>query len=405
MKKIILVIAILAVFIQVSYPQVNRKLLGHTDYVNAVCYSPGGRFIASGGFDGTIKIWDTENGVVIKSINTKYKIYKLLFSGNSEQLIAGTVSLNGISSAIDSFIVSYDTRTGKQTDNFNVSSRSPDFYVNENSLITLAPDLLLDSCEYSYDYSLKKYSVKNCYKVILNGYNPADNSLINNIRLDKIHMWTFNSPWALSNDGKSLAVCPENTETQKQAAHNNNIDAKFNQDEAGNIIYFYDLDKKTLVNKVRIVNSYLREKNVLISNDCKYFYYTAIEYTDDVIKVLDINKDEEVKTLKGHEREILCTALHPGGRYLASGSRDNNVIIWDLHTGKSIKILEGHKDNVNYVSFSPNGRYLASASDDKNIIIWDLAKISNDIEAYAVNYDNEAGKEKYLKEEKLFQSK
>jgi len=409
MKKIILAFALLAFMSPLLLAQVSKKLQGHNDYVNTVCFSPGGRYIASGGFDGTIKIWDSESGLVVKNINTNFKIYKLLFSGNADKIIAGTVSLNGISSAIDSFIVAFDLKDGLRIDKFCVNSRSPNFYIDETEdiLKTISPDLQLDSCEFSYDYSLQKYSVKNCYKVIMNNYNLSEKTGKNYIGFNKIHLWTFNSPWALSQDRKSLVVSPENTKSPKQVvAHTNNIDEKFNQDEAGNIVYFYDIDKKSPVNKVRIVNSYQSNKNILISNDCKYFYYTAVEYLNDVIKVLDISKDEEVFSLNGgHKREILCLALHPGGDFLASGSRDNNIAIWDLKTGKLLKTLEGHRDNVNYLSFSPNGRFLASASDDKNVIIWDLAGISGEIKSYELDYDKANGNKKSQNEEQLFLQK
>jgi transducin (beta)-like 1 len=39
-----------------------RTFVGHTDEVNAVCWSPGGRFLASCSDDSTAKIWSVENG-------------------------------------------------------------------------------------------------------------------------------------------------------------------------------------------------------------------------------------------------------------------------------------------------------------------------------------------------------
>ncbi|MFA5404441.1 MAG: hypothetical protein WC358_05865, partial [Ignavibacteria bacterium] len=168
----------------------------------------------------------------------------------------------------------------------------------------------------------------------------------------------------------------------------------------GNLIYFYDIDSKKLINKIKIINSYLKQKNILISDDAKYFYYVAVEYFDDVIKILDINKDEDIKSLKGHSREILCLALHPSGNYIASGSKDNTIRIWDLNSGKTIKVLEGHNDNVNYISFSPDGRFLVSASDDKSVIIWDLSTFSSEIDLYSLKYSLDKGIKKYLIEEK-----
>jgi transducin (beta)-like 1 len=39
-----------------------RTFIGHTDEVNAVCWSPGGIFLASCSDDSTAKIWSVENG-------------------------------------------------------------------------------------------------------------------------------------------------------------------------------------------------------------------------------------------------------------------------------------------------------------------------------------------------------
>ena len=49
--------------------QTGEKILcpvrEHTDYVRAVSWSPGGEWLASGGDDGVINIWDVEKGEVI----------------------------------------------------------------------------------------------------------------------------------------------------------------------------------------------------------------------------------------------------------------------------------------------------------------------------------------------------
>lgn len=41
-----------------------RKLEGHKDEVNAICWSPGGRYLASCSDDSTAKIWTVEDGLL-----------------------------------------------------------------------------------------------------------------------------------------------------------------------------------------------------------------------------------------------------------------------------------------------------------------------------------------------------
>jgi WD40 repeat protein len=44
-------------------------LSGHTDYVYAVAVSPDGSQIASGSFNGEVRIWKTADGSLVKTIN------------------------------------------------------------------------------------------------------------------------------------------------------------------------------------------------------------------------------------------------------------------------------------------------------------------------------------------------
>ena len=45
-----------------SLAVLERKLTGHTDWVNSVAVSPDGKWVASGSDDKTVKIWDIETG-------------------------------------------------------------------------------------------------------------------------------------------------------------------------------------------------------------------------------------------------------------------------------------------------------------------------------------------------------
>ncbi|MBI4613888.1 MAG: hypothetical protein HY720_09790, partial [Planctomycetes bacterium] len=46
----------------------SRTLQGHTGFVRAVAVSPDGKWIVSGSKDETLKVWDAETGFLVDSI-------------------------------------------------------------------------------------------------------------------------------------------------------------------------------------------------------------------------------------------------------------------------------------------------------------------------------------------------
>lgn len=73
-----------------------RTLLGHSNVVNTISFSPDGKYLASGGGeygqDNTIRIWNPQNGELIKEISSKASdgICLLRFTQNSNNLFIYT---------------------------------------------------------------------------------------------------------------------------------------------------------------------------------------------------------------------------------------------------------------------------------------------------------------------------
>lgn len=215
--------------------------------------------------------------------------------------------------------------------------------------------------------------------------------------------WNFNYPVTISDDGKFLAtysILKDYEAENKLKPNRDNKDKNIEHNYKKNKLYIYDIEKKEMIVRTILIDNLPNQKNILLSNEGKYFIYTDKQYFNDVIKILDAEKDKDLRALTGHTNEILCLAMHPNGNFIASGSKDNTIRIWNINTGKEIKILEGHSDNINYISFSPDGRYLSSASDDKTVRVWDLSTISEEMEMYALQYDINKGLKKYIIEAK-----
>jgi WD40 repeat protein len=65
-------------------------------------------------------------------------------------------------------------------------------------------------------------------------------------------------------------------------------------------------------------------------------------------------------------------AYSPGGRWIASGSWDEEVRLWDAATGEACAVLS-HPSLVRTLAFSPDGTWLVTGGDDFPLRIWDVA--------------------------------
>ncbi len=83
------------------------------------------------------------------------------------------------------------------------------------------------------------------------------------------------------------------------------------------------------------------------------------EHRPTTVTVWDITTKQEVSRLR-HEHFVNSVAFSPNGKWLISGSDDRTARVWDVETGTEISRVY-HKYRVNLVSFSPDGKWAASA--------------------------------------------
>ncbi len=94
---------------------------------------------------------------------------------------------------------------------------------------------------------------------------------------------------------------------------------------------------------------------------------------DRKIALWEVSSGQQQGTMEVEGAWINAVAFSPRGDILASGSSDQAVRLWDVSSGLPRAIFKGHMGSVLSVTFSPDGNILASASADGTMLLWDTS--------------------------------
>jgi len=285
-------------------------LKDHSAYVKRIVYSPDGNQIASGCSDGTVRIWNIHTGDCLHVLRGfDGEVNDVAYSPQSDQ----------IASACDDMRVKlWDVRSGEcryiligHTDKVHGASYSP-----KGSHIV----------SYSSDMTLRLWSTEtNECLHILRGHNESITSV------------------AYSPQGDQIASSSDSTVRLWYASTG----------ECQHI----------LTNHTSIVNS------VMYSPNGKQL---ASASQDNTARLWDTGTGMCLHVLEGHTGDVRKVVYSPQGDMVVSSSSDNTVRLWDTATGICIQTLTGHSDAVWSVDLSPQGDKIASCSYDKTVRLWDV---------------------------------
>jgi WD40 repeat protein len=95
--------------------------------------------------------------------------------------------------------------------------------------------------------------------------------------------------------------------------------------------------------------------------------------SDRAVIVWDLGSRKMRYRLEAHAGRVWGVAFSPDNQTLATAGADRAVRLWDVETGRKRLELRGHEGHVCAVAFSPDGRFLASAGGDRTVRLWPAA--------------------------------
>lgn len=112
--------------------------------------------------------------------------------------------------------------------------------------------------------------------------------------------------------------------------------------------------------------------SVAVSPDKKLW---ALGLSSGEIRIWNALDQQLEGVLSGHKDAVSCLKFTPAGSQLLSGSWDMKVNCWSLDRQQSIGTLHGHSKEIAGLDLSLDGRTAVSASWDMTARVWDLASM------------------------------
>ncbi|PSB13186.1 serine/threonine protein kinase, partial [filamentous cyanobacterium CCP2] len=293
-----------------------RSLTGHEGGVTALAISPGGRILASGSGDKSIKFWSVPTGELLHTIPGRSiwggeghteRITSLAFSPDGETLASGS----------DDGTVKWWDLTATQL-----------IYTLPNhawgiSTLTFSPD----------------------------GYRLAYGSSDGLIQVWDLEVETIALTFHQHQGQVSSLLFEPNGHTLISSSYDKTI-------------CLWDADSAEFIS--RLTGHLDRVSTLALTPDRRILISASWDKT---VKLWDLEFASQRKVIAAHRKPVTCLAMHPGGQFFASGSEDSYIKLWNLETGDRLATLRGFW-GINALIFSPDGDYLMSGSADGLIKFW-----------------------------------
>ena len=338
-----------------------RYLKEHPGGAYTVSYSPDGRFIATGGVNGKVNLWNTiSRKLENDQIEHKNSITDIAFSPTNSQIVA--------SASEDGEIKVWDINTGKK----RVLGKQPQ--ENRVSRITFSPNGKIIASVSSESDSIilwplkgkeKKYQLnQHRDKVSRVAFSPDGEKIASASINGKICLWKLEGDDSFS---KPIFPCFFHAE-------NKNIrDISFSKNSktiasssADGTVKLWNLDNAPFKDEPSKVFDDLDTtvNRIIFSPDSKTL---ATANEDNTIKLLSI-EGQELHTLQGHNGAVKDISISPDNRSLVSVSLDQSVRLWDLNKLPLKQTFINHSRAVEGLDFDPNNHAIVSASNNETII-------------------------------------
>ncbi|MCS6851992.1 MAG: hypothetical protein NZ700_12585 [Gemmataceae bacterium] len=331
---------------------VTATLKGHEDTVYAIAYSPDGRWIVTGSFDKTLRLWEAATGKPVRTLAGP--------NGHQGQVLALAFSADGRSVASGAA-----DNTAKVWD---VPNASP---VRDYALPDVAHGVAL-----SPDGSKLATAGKNGAVVVWNTGDgkqlatfsghagdvlsvafSANGQLLASSGSDRtIRFWDVGK-------GQPVGVVGAHAgPALRVAIHPNNITAYSVGADGTLKVWQLPISAPLVAPPHDGAVTTLR----LSANGAQFLSGSA----DKSVRLSNLANGQLVRRFEGAAAAVLSVAASKNGNYVAGGTADGKLLVWSAGDGKLLSQVAAHQGGTTAVQFTPQDQQLLTAGGDGRLRVW-----------------------------------
>lgn len=316
-----------------------------TAEITSMIFSHDGKYLACGTYEGDIKIWNIETGLVRTYDKHIGQVIRLYYSPDD----------NLISASSDKTIRLWDLNSLSPTKSFTFPDSSWYYNFNFNSNIIAVSDIntifLFDlvtgqqinrmsgnGSVYFSDEGKNVITLENNYLCVRNSKTLE---LIKSI-------YCLSKNFTVSSDGKYIALI------SSEGGKSSKIEIR--SSETFGIYYTILCDSDEI-------------KDLTFSPDNRVIAYN--DELDKSVKIIRIGQNADVKEVVPRNK-VSSIAFSQNGNIIAIGCDNCEIINWNIANEDNISRCEGHINAITSIDFSADSKYMITGSWDSTIKVWDV---------------------------------
>ncbi len=322
-------------------------ITGHTFWVSSIAYIQNGKYIATGGGDGEIYIWDAGTGKFVKSLHKH--------TDNVADIKAVKGSNYLVSIGSDGLFVVWDVSNGKA-----ISST----------------DMGEPLSAYAASNDGKYYAIGFESGVIVR-YNASNGSIIDTLRIGEGAVTDMlflpdNSLVVTSDEGRIKVFSPDGRSAETLLKDASATSVAYSGPRkllavGGSDGFLYFFDPRTLKEKIQPIEAHTASISALEFSGSTLISASA----DSTVKVWDIDRRAPDRTFTSDHGEIYALAVSPDGKRVAAGTDNGLVILWDVKANKLISVHGRQYGGwVTALNFTPDNRHIFSTGFNGVVHAW-----------------------------------